>query len=193
MTNAGAEADRNSEGESSTSSGLTDSADSAAGDDPEPVSDGGYAAIPDSLENLASGIRFGQFASVGVVGAVFDNTVLTILNLGTNLPTIAAKAAGIETAIVVMFLVNEHWTFSDEGAKGRRPFFRRMLRSHLVRMGGVSVQLVLFTLLYYGVDVSVPVAGIDFWFLVASLVAIGIAMFVNYLFESLFTWRVHEN
>jgi putative flippase GtrA len=148
--------------------------------------------LPDRLQALVSGVRFGKFVSVGVVGATFDNTVLTLLQLGTGLPTIVAKAAGAETAILVMFLVNEHWTFREEGDEDRRSFVGRLLRSHLVRAGGTSVQLVLFAGLYYGLPFEVVVAGVDFWFLVASVVAIGLAMTVNYVFESLFTWKVHR-
>lgn len=146
------------------------------------------------LEALASGVRIGKFVSVGVIGAVFDNTVLTLLQLGTELPTIVGKIAGVETAIVVMFLVNERWTFEGEGDPGRGPFLRRLLRSHVVRAGGTSLQLLLFTALYYGLreDVSVHLAGVDVWFLVASVTAIGLAMTVNYCFESLFTWKVHR-
>jgi putative flippase GtrA len=150
-------------------------------------------ALPSRLRELASAVRFGKFVSVGAVGAVFDNTVLTILELGTGLPTIVAKVAGIETAILVMFLVNDNWTFRGEGDRGREPFLRRLLRSHLVRAGGSSLQLVVFTALYYGLDVRVPLFDVDVWFLVASVTAIGVAMIVNYCFESLFTWRVHRD
>lgn len=149
-------------------------------------------AIGPRVRELASGVRIGKFVSVGAVGAVFDNTVLTVIQLGTSLPTIVAKVAGIETAILVMFVVNDRWTFRDEGDVGRGPLLERLLRSHLVRAGGVSLQLIVFAALYYGLDVSVPVFDVDVWFLVASVVAIGLAMTVNYCFESLFTWRVHR-
>jgi putative flippase GtrA len=149
--------------------------------------------LPDRVQSLLSGVRFGKFVSVGAVGAAFDNTVLTLLELATGLPTILAKAAGAETAILVMFLVNEHWTFRGEGDRDRRSFAGRLVRSHLVRAGGTSVQLLLFAGLYYGLPFEVEVGGVDFWFLVASVVAIGLAMGVNYVFESLFTWQVHRD
>ena len=150
------------------------------------------AVLREWFDALASGVRLGQFASVGVVGAVFDNLVLTVLQLGTGLPTIVSKAAGIETAILVMFLVNERWTFADEGKPGRRNFLRRLGRSHVVRAGGVTVQLVVFSLLYYGLDVQIVIAGENFWFLGASIISIAVAMIVNYCFECLFTWRIHQ-
>ena len=50
---------------------------------------------------IASGVRFGQFLSVGIVGAISDNTVLAALKLGFGIPEMWAKAAGVETAIRV--------------------------------------------------------------------------------------------
>jgi putative flippase GtrA len=148
--------------------------------------------LGERADSLLSGVRFGKFVSVGVVGAISDNIVLTLLKLGVGVPELWAKAAGIETAIVVMFLVNEHWTFADEGDDGRLAFGKRLAKSHLVRSGGVTVQLVIYWYLTQRLDVTLVVLETDWWFLVASPIAIGVAMFVNYVFESLFTWQVHQ-
>jgi putative flippase GtrA len=148
--------------------------------------------LGERAESLLSGARFGKFLSVGVVGAISDNTVLTLLKLGLGVPELWAKAAGIETAIVVMFLVNEHWTFAGEGAAGWRAFGKRLGKSHLVRSGGVTVQLVVYWFLTQRLDLTVVVFDTDLWFLIASPIAIGVAMSVNYVFESLFTWQVHQ-
>ena len=150
-------------------------------------------AVPDRLEPLCSGVRFGQFLSVGVVGALSDTVVLTTARLAVGLPQLWAKAAGIETAILVMFLVNELWTFADRGGAGHVAFLRRLGTSHLVRSGGVTVQLLAFAGLTRWVDLSLVVAGRDLWFIAASLLAIAVAMGVNYAFESIFTWQVHRD
>lgn len=144
------------------------------------------------VETLLSGVRFGKFASVGVVGAISDNLVLAVLTLAVGVPEMWSKAAGIETAILVMFLVNEHWTFAAAGEAGRTPLLKRLLKSHLVRTGGVTVQLSVYWFLTQRLTVELPIFGVDLWFLAASPIAIGIAMAVNYVFESLFTWRVHD-
>ena len=149
--------------------------------------------VPDRFEALVSGVRFSQFVSVGVVGAVSDNTVLAVLGLAFGVPDLWAKIAGVETAILVMFLVNEHWTFSGAGAAGRGAFLRRLGKSHLVRSGGVTVQLVVYWLLTQWLTVELVVAGRDLWFIAASPIAIAVAMSVNYVFESLFTWQVHHD
>ena len=150
--------------------------------------------VPERFEALVSGVRLGQFVSVGVVGAIADNTVLSLLVLLAGFPaqSLLTKAVGVETAILVMFAVNEHWTFSAAGASGLGPFLGRLAKSHAVRVGGVSVQLTVYWALLNVVAVSLVVAGTDFWFLAASLIAIGTALSVNYVFESLFTWEVHR-
>lgn len=149
--------------------------------------------VPDRFESLVSGVRFGQFVSVGVVGAISDNTVLAVLGLSFGVSDMWAKAAGVETAILVMFLVNEHWTFSSQGATGRRSFAKRLGKSHLVRSGGVAVQLAIYWLLTQWLTVELLVAGTDLWFIAASPLAIGVAMLVNYVAESIFTWQVHAD
>jgi len=143
------------------------------------------------FDSLKSRARFGKFVSVGVVGAISDNLMLATLKLLLGVPEMLAKAAGIETAIVVMFLVNEHWTFADEGKAGPVPFAKRAGKSHLVRTGGVSVQLVVYWFLTQWLTLELVLFGTDLWFLAASPIAIAVAMTVNYVFESLFTWQVH--
>jgi putative flippase GtrA len=149
--------------------------------------------VPDRFESLVSGVRFGQFVSVGVVGAISDNTVLAVLGLAFGVSDMWAKAAGVETAILVMFLVNEHWTFAGQGETGRRSFAKRLGKSHLVRSGGVAVQLAIYWLLTQWLTVELVVAGTDLWFIAASPLAIGVAMLVNYVAESVFTWQVHAD
>ncbi|MDR9380136.1 MAG: GtrA family protein [Natronomonas sp.] len=142
-------------------------------------------------ETLYAPFRFGRFASVGAVGAVCDNAVLLTLTTIGVLPELA-KFAGIETAIAVMFVLNERWTFSDAGRAGLVPTLRRLATSNVVRIGGITVQLVVFSLVYRRLHVDVSAFGIDLWLLVASGAGIGLGMFVNYVTESLITWRIHR-
>lgn len=146
----------------------------------------------DRVAALASRARFGRFVSVGVVGAISDNAVLAVLGLGAGVPELLAKAAGIETAILVMFLINERWTFAGEGRPGWRSFGRRLATSHLVRSGGSLLQFGIYWYLTQQLAVQLTLAGEEVWFLLASPIAIGAAVVVNYAFESLFTWQVHQ-
>ena len=139
---------------------------------------------------LVSAVRFGQFASVGVVGALFDVTTATALRELGVFPELAVLV-GIEVSVVVMFFLNDNWTFAEEGSRGLRPTLRRLLRSNLVRTGGILVQLAVFRLLYRVVAVDLAVAGLDAWFVVSKIGGIGAGLLVNYVAESLLTWRVH--
>lgn len=141
------------------------------------------------LDALLSGVRFGQFASVGALGALCDQSILVLLTTYGGVYRGSAKLVGAEVAIIVMFLVNEHWTFSAEGEAGWWSFLRRFLKSNLVRAGGVLVATGVFVLVS-GLDYRFPVGGEVLWLLFANGVGIGVGMFVNYVAESLFTWRV---
>jgi putative flippase GtrA len=142
------------------------------------------------IEALRSRVRFGQFVSVGVVGAACDTTVLIVLTeLFDVLPEIAT-VVGIETAILVMFAINEKWTFAGEGAGDSRSLFSRVARSHGVRAAGSLTQFLVFVAVFRGVPVSLSVAGLDAWLVVAKGGGIAVGMLVNYVAESLFTWRV---
>ena len=161
------------------------------------------------VDELLSGVRFGKFVSVGLVGAVFDTAVLVTLTEGFGVVPEVATLVGIETAILVMFAINERWTFADEGEGDRRSLLGRLKRSHVVRALGSLTQFVVFVIVYrflfvplvlgdvgvlaagdaLGVSMA-GLAGLDLWLLVAKGSGIGIGMLVNYVAESLFTWRV---
>jgi putative flippase GtrA len=164
----------------------------------------------DRLRVLVSGARFGQFVSVGAVGGIVDTIVLITLAEGFGVLPELATLAGIETAILVMFAVNDRWTFAGEGELGRRPLLGRLKRSHIVRVAGSLTQFAVFVVLYRLLFVSLTLgqlplwsglvaamglqpmmlADIDIWLLVAKGTGIGVGMVVNYVFESLFTWRL---
>lgn len=145
------------------------------------------------VDELVSGVRFGKFVSVGAVGFVFDTITFVVLDQIVGLSVAVATAIGIEVAILVMFVVNDVWTFAGDGPDDRRSLGGRLLRSHLVRAGGSALQwvLVVLVLSVYTIE-FISVGGIDLWPVIVKGGAIGIAMFVNYTFESLFTWRVHD-
>jgi putative flippase GtrA len=170
----------------------------------------GDSAVGSRVRTLVSGVRVGKFVSVGVVGAACDTAVLVVLTEGLGVLPEVGTLAGIETAILVMFLLNERWTFADQGDADRGSVFARLERSHVVRAGGVATQFLVFVLLYRVFFVPVALgdlgvwralaaalgadgllAGLDLWLLVSKGSGIAVGMVVNYVFESLFTWQVH--
>lgn len=138
---------------------------------------------------LLSGVRFGKFVSVGAVGAVFDLTVSSALIVLFDVLPEIAKVAGAEVAIVVMFFINEFWTFAGEGADGALPRLCRLLKSNVVRSGGVAVQF-LIVRGFGSLALSFTVFGVDLWNLIPLPIAIVTSMLINYVLESLVTWRV---
>ncbi|WP_101296298.1 GtrA family protein [Halegenticoccus soli] len=141
------------------------------------------------LGELASGMRIGRFVSVGAVGAVVDTATVVALTAGLGVYRGSAKLAGAELAIVLMFLLNENWTFADEADGGRRSVLWRFAKSNAVRAGGVLVATVVFVHVS-GLDVRLPVGGEELWLVVANGVGIASGTLVNYVAESLFTWRI---
>jgi putative flippase GtrA len=130
---------------------------------------------------LLSAVRMGQFLSVGVLGAVVDNAVLAALVEFAAIQPTVAKIGSAEAAIVLMFLLNEHWTFADTGTVSYAALGRRFLTSNTVRIGGAATALVVLYLLHEQFGV---------WYLAANVAGIGVGFVVNYVLESLFTWRV---
>ena len=144
------------------------------------------------LVPLLSRDRFGKFVSVGVIGAVFDTCVLVFFVEIIGLIEEGAVLINIESAVLLMFVLNDRWTYAAAGDTSSRSVFRRLLKSHLVRSGGVVTQFIIFVIVYRVLYVSIEFSGIEIWLLVAKAAGIAIGMVVNYTFESLFTWSIDK-
>ena len=141
------------------------------------------------VEALLSGTRIGQFVTVGGLGAVVDTGTLLLLTTQAGLYRGEAKVVSAELAIVLMFFINEHWTFAAEGAPGLRALLHRLVKSNLVRIGGVAVATVVFVGVS-GIHVDLPYGGRALWLTISNVIGIGVGFVVNYVAESLVTWRV---
>jgi len=135
------------------------------------------------VEALLAPRRAGQFLSVGVVGAVVDMAVLTAIVEAGGVSPALGKVLSAEAAIVVMFVANEGWTFTEHGRSGLGPLVGRFLRSNAVRAAGAAVAWVVLVALIEWVAV---------WYLLANAAGIGVGAIVNYVAETLVTWRVHR-
>ncbi len=135
------------------------------------------------LAALLSMSRIGLFAGVGVLGAVVDTGVLiAAVELG-GLGEVPAKVVAWIVAIVVIFSINERLTFAGYGKVGLRAILRRLGQSYVIRFGGFLVTLTVYTAL-------IEFAGI--WYVLANVVGICFGFVVNYVCESLWTWKVHR-
>ncbi len=146
--------------------------------DPSPLE-----GVREGVVALRSGTRLGQFVSAGLVGMAVDNGVLVSLVEFAGLSPVVGKVIAWEAAIVVIFAINERWTFSTFASGDREALARRFLRSNAVRLAGLLVTLAVLAGLVYG-------AGL--WYPAANVVGIGVGFVVNYIAESLYTWRVQH-
>lgn len=159
--------------------------------------DGSAATADDSdpettestAETLLSGARFGQFLSVGVVGSLLETILLTLIDSVLGFPYLLAKAVGAESSITLMFLLNDRWTFAESSDAS---MVRRWLRSNSVRFVGVGIATGIGWVLVTATGMELILFGLDVWPPLANYVGIGVALLVNYVAESLFTWRVTE-
>lgn len=146
----------------------------------------------DDLAALVSGERAGKFVSVGVAGFSLETVIVALLTAWATTDPLLAKAVGAEASISLMFLLNDRWTFATEGTAGIRSLVRRWLRSHAVRIGGLTVAFGILWLLTDFTEIELLVGGADFWPTVANGIGVAAGMSVNYVAESIFTWRVHK-
>lgn len=110
-----------------------------------------------------------------------DMGILTFfVELGDITPTIA-KIGSAEVAIIIMFVLNEYWTFNGTGEESTKSLLHRFARSNIVRWGGAGVALVILHILTTTFAV---------WYLLANAIGIGVGVIFNYVFESLITWKV---
>ena len=147
-------------------------------------------AVQRRFRALARVERIGQFVSVGVAGATLETAIVFVLTGLLTLGPLPAKAVGAEASISLMFVLNDRWTFAAEGDSGLLAVGRRYLKSHVVRLGGLSVAFATLYVLTAWTDVELVVAGAHVWPTLANVAGIGVGMTLNYVAESLFTWRV---
>ena len=143
------------------------------------------------LSTLVDFSRFSRFATVGIIGATIDITISGTLVLVWSLSPVLAKFIGAEIAIILMFIINDRWTFPGSPTVGLLHGIRRLIKSNIVRSGGISIQLlVVFLLTRTGIVVTV--AGTDIWPVLTMPIAIGCGFLVNYVGETLLTWRAYR-
>jgi putative flippase GtrA len=143
----------------------------------------GDHVLPARVRRLAAPNRIAQFVAVGTVGASVDVALLALFHGVLGIPLVPGKLASAEISFLVMFVINERWTFSEFGKQTVEARIRRLVRSNAVRLGGLLTATVVLVAVYRATGV---------WYLVANVVGIAVGFVVNYSLESLFTWRVHR-
>jgi len=96
---------------------------------------------------------------------------------GGVLPAIGSPIA-IELSIVSNFVINHSWTFNERD--NGLPLYKTFFRFHLVSGLSGLVNYLVFLLLFY---------GFQFYDMLASFAGIAVAVLINYLLNSLWTWK----
>lgn len=115
-------------------------------------------------------MRFGKFNLVGLIGAVLQIALLTLLTRYAGLASVAATPIAVEAAILHNFVWHERFTWRDRVGGSR--VWTRLLRFHaangIVSLGGNTV------LMYGFVNLcGLPAA-------MSAIAAIGICALVNF-------------
>ena len=139
--------------------------------------------LRDRLRSLVATDRLLQFMAVGTVGTTVDMSLLLVFHGLAGWALIPSKLLGAEISYLVMFAINERWTFSTFGKTSLRARLRRLVTSNGVRIGGLLIATTVLVIVTETTDV---------WYPLANLVGIGVGFFVNYTLESWLTWRVHQ-
>ncbi|PSH00027.1 MAG: GtrA family protein [Nanohaloarchaea archaeon SW_4_43_9] len=131
------------------------------------------------IKELLNLEKISKFTFIGFLGLLIDNGVIFLLEQNTEIMIEVAKLISAELSIIFMFLLNEKWTFDAQ-----KDGLRRFLKSNLVRSGGVIVALVVLKVLYdlFGIPV-----------ILANTIGIIAGFGFNYVFESLYTWKIHRD
>lgn len=140
-------------------------------------------ALPDRIRGLLSPDRIAQFIAVGMVGATVDVLLLTLFHGVVGMTLVVGKLVSAELSFLVMFVINERWTFADFGPMNPRARIRRLVRSNTVRIGGLLTATGVLVFL-------TQTTGM--WYVFANAIGIAVGFFVNYSFESLYTWRIND-
>jgi putative flippase GtrA len=133
-----------------------------------------------------------QFTSVGAVGAICETIIIYILTVFGSTGPLTAKIISVEASISIMFLINDRYTFSDAGKSQLTNRIYRWMRSHAVRSGGIAVAFIMLWALTSQTQIRLILFGGDLWPTVANIIGIGCALSINYVAESLFTWKVQK-
>jgi putative flippase GtrA len=127
--------------------------------------------------------RLARFAVVGIAGTTVDMLFLALFHGALGIDLVVGKLASAELSFLFMFVINEHWTFSEFGQTTPRARLERLLKSNAVRLTGLATATVILVVLTWTTNM---------WYLLANAIGIGIGFIANYSLESRYTWRVQQ-
>jgi len=131
--------------------------------------------------------RIVRFATVGACGAVVNLAILTIFVKVFHVDALISVTIAIETSILFNFFMNHFYTFKGYGSysiKTKKESLHALLDKmgifNLAALGGAAISFTVFTFLYKTTHLN---------YLLADIIAIGIAMSWNYFISTRFVWK----
>lgn len=124
--------------------------------------------------------RFVKFCIIGGIGGIINIALLHILTEYLGVYYLISGAIAIESGLLSNFIFNKTWTFKDRQIKGSRAIMRALFRDHIVRSGGILLNIFILWFL-------TSVFGI--YYILSQIVGIGIAMIWNFGGNKWFTWE----
>ena len=127
------------------------------------------------------GSRFGRFSLVGLLGAVLQLTLVSLLTKYFGVLSTAATLVAVEITILHNFIWHEHFTWSHRGPKSFQPMALRLWR---FQAGNGLVSLPGNTVLMYCLveQLKAPI-------LLAAIGAIGLCSLANFLIADRWVFR----
>lgn len=120
--------------------------------------------------------QFVKFSLVGGSGVVVNSALLFALHEWLSVRLLIASPIAVEAAILNNFFWNNLWTFRAGGTS-----LRRLAKFNLVSLVGMAITtgILYFLAEHYGLH-----------YLLANLIAIGVATFWNFTLNLFWTWGV---
>jgi dolichol-phosphate mannosyltransferase len=142
----------------------------------------GALGVARRLLRAFDGPRFLKFCIVGLSGMLVNLGILALLHGALALHAVLAFAVATEVSILTNFVANDLWTFRDLRSSGDSLALpHRIVRYNTGYLGGVAIQLSLFTALWGLLDIA---------YLVAALGAITTSTLWNYGISRAKVWGV---
>lgn len=123
--------------------------------------------------------RFIKFCIIGGIGAIINIAILYILT-ESGVYYLISGAIAVESGLLSNFIFNKSWTFKDRQVKGAKAIIKALCRDHLVRSGGIFLNLSILWFL-------TSIVGV--YYLLSQIIGIGVAMMWNFVGNKWFTWE----
>jgi putative flippase GtrA len=127
------------------------------------------------------GIRFLKFSVVGGSGVLVNMVCLWFFTDVVGLFYLVSSVIAISIAMINNFIWNDLWTWKDRGEAGHRAYIIRLVKFILISsLAGYGGNLGILWLLTH---------HLNFNYLIANLIGIGIGTIINFLLNHLWTFK----